>query len=101
MQLDGAISSIDTPAQIMKIVDDKIDLIVDGGFRKGSDIIKAICLGAKAVMIGRPYVYGLAVAGTSGVEKVIVDLIGDLRISMLNAGMSNVSEADESYIIKG
>lgn len=100
-QLDGVISSMDALRQIKEVVGDQIDLILDGGIRSGSDILKALCLGAKAVMIGRPYVYGLAVAGSSGVEKVIRDLQDDLKISMLNSGMSRIEDADESYLFSG
>ena len=74
--------------------------LFNGGIRTGSDIIKALCLGANAVMIGRPYIYALVVAGSNGVQKVIVDLLNDLRISMLNAGIQSIEQMDESYVTR-
>lgn len=99
-QVDGGISTIDALMSIRQVTEGKMDLIVDGGIRTGSDIIKALCLGANAVMIGRPYIYALVVAGSNGVQKVIVDLLNDLRISMLNAGIQSIEQMDESYVTR-
>ncbi len=97
-QLDGAISSISALGPVSNVVKGEIPLLVDGGIRSGSDILKALCLGADAVLIGRLYVYALAVAGAEGVEKALIGLFEDLRISMLNSGVSSIAEADNSYV---
>ncbi|AKA48611.1 hypothetical protein IX51_05305 [uncultured archaeon] len=97
-QLDGAISSISALGTINRATKGEITILLDGGIRSGSDILKALCLGADAVLIGRLYVYALSVAGSKGVEKALVDLLSDLQISMLNSGISSVKEADPSYI---
>ena len=70
-QVDGCVASLDMLKDINTAVGDKIDLLFDSGIRCGADIAKALALGAKAVMVGRPYVYGLAFGGQAGVEHVL------------------------------
>lgn len=97
-QLDGAVSSLSALKLVSEVTRGEVPLIMDGGIRSGSDVIKALCLGAKAVMVGRLYVYALSVAGSTGIVKALNDLFEDIRISMLNAGIPSVKEADESFI---
>ncbi len=70
-QIDGCIASLDMLREISEAVGDKLDILFDSGIRCGADIVKALALGAKAVMVGRPYVYGLAFGGQAGVEHVL------------------------------
>ncbi len=70
-QLDGAPATLDALPAIARRVGDRAEVLLDGGIRRGSDVVKALCLGAKAVGIGRPYLYGMAVRGPAGVEHVL------------------------------
>lgn len=71
---------------------------MDSGIRGGADIFKALALGAKAVCIGRPYVYGLAVAGETGVKEILQNMMTDFDLTMGLAGCSNVSEINRENI---
>ena len=70
-QVDGAIASLDALPAIAKAVGDRVEVLFDGGVRTGADVVKALALGARAVLIGRPYVYGLGLAGEAGVRHVL------------------------------
>ena len=74
-QVDGGISSLDALPGIVEAVDGKLEVLMDSGVRTGADIIKALCLGAKGVLIGRPYVYGLAVGGKEGARDVMKGIL--------------------------
>jgi lactate 2-monooxygenase len=94
-QLDGAISSIDALAEIgadEKIKSSNLTLLFDSGIRTGSDVLKALALGAKAVLIGRPYVYGLAMGGEEGVKHVLNCMLADTDSSLANLGKKSISE---------
>lgn len=73
-------------------------VLFDSGIRTGSDIIKALCLGAKAVLISRPIVYGFAIDGREGARQVIKNLLADLWLTMATAGIRNVAECNRSQI---
>lgn len=70
-QLDGAVGSLEVLPEIVEAVGDQITVLFDSGIRTGVDIIKALCLGAKAVLIGRPFVYGLGIGGKLGARDVV------------------------------
>lgn len=94
-QLDGAISSLDALAEIgadVKVKDSGLTLLFDSGIRTGSDVLKAMALGAKAVLVGRPYVYGLAMGGQEGVLHVLRCLLADTDNSLANLGKKSISE---------
>jgi isopentenyl diphosphate isomerase/L-lactate dehydrogenase-like FMN-dependent dehydrogenase len=94
-QLNGAISSLDALAEIgsdRKVRDSGLTVLFDSGIRTGSDVLKAIALGAKAVLIGRPYVYGLAMGGQEGVEHVLKCLLADTDNSLANLGKKSLTE---------
>jgi lactate 2-monooxygenase len=74
-QLDGAIGSLEVLPEIVDAVGDKLTVLVDSGFRTGVDVIKALCLGAKGVIIGRPWVWGLAIGGKQGAKEVLQGLL--------------------------
>ena len=73
-------------------------VLVDGGFRRGTDILKAMSLGADAVCIGRPYIWGMAAFGQAGVERVLDILRAELRIAMQLHGVPSLAEIDRSFV---
>jgi lactate 2-monooxygenase len=91
-QVDGAIGSFDALPAIVQTVQDRIPVLLDSGVRSGADILKALALGAKAVCIGRPYVYGLALAGADGVKEVLSNLLADFELNMALSGCASVDE---------
>jgi L-lactate dehydrogenase (cytochrome) len=91
-QLDQMLSPMDVLEESRQRVGDSIELFVDSGIRRGSDIAKALALGADACSIGRPYLYGLAAAGSAGVSRVIDILAEELRRTMTLLGVSSVDE---------
>lgn len=91
-QIDGAIGSFDALPRIIDEVNGKIPVLFDSGIRGGSDILKAMALGAAAVCVGRPYVYGLAVAGQRGVYEVFRNLIAEFDIALGLSGHAHVSD---------
>lgn len=97
-QLDGAIASLDALAEIVAAVDGKAEVLVDGGIRRGTDILKALALGAKAVLIGRPILWGLAVSGQAGVSHVISLLQQELSVAMALCGCTQLQDIDSSLV---
>ena len=93
-QLDTSISTIDALLDIMSAIghQQQIDVYVDGGVRRGTDIVKAIALGAKAVLIGRPILWGLAVDGEEGVKNVLNILKEEFRVAMMLCGCRIVTD---------
>lgn len=98
-QLDGAIATIDAIADIAAAVSDRAEVLMDGGIRRGTDILKALALGAKAVLIGRPVLWGLAVAGETGVQHVIEILRDELSLAMALSGCAKLPDIDRSLVI--
>jgi 4-hydroxymandelate oxidase len=90
-QLDGAIASIDALPEIAAQVDGRVPLLLDGGVRRGTDIIKALARGAAAVLVGRPTLWGLALAGASGVEAVLERIAHELDVAMALCGCPDVA----------
>jgi len=97
-QLDGVSATLRALPEIVKAVNGHIEVMVDGGVRRGGDIAKAICLGARAVLIGRAYAYGLAAAGENGVSKALAILRADLERTMRLLGCSSIGELNRSYV---
>ncbi|KAL1623655.1 hypothetical protein SLS56_008176 [Neofusicoccum ribis] len=97
-QLDGAIGSLTMLPEVVDAVGDKLTVLFDSGARTGVDIIKALSLGAKAVCIGRPWVYGLGIAGKAGARDVMKGILADLDQSMGLAGIKNIEGCDRSII---
>jgi len=91
-QVDGAIASLDALPGIVDVVQRRIPVLLDSGIRGGADVFKAIALGATAVLLGRPYVYGLAIAGERGVREVLRNVRAEFDLTMGLAGCRNVSE---------
>jgi L-lactate dehydrogenase (cytochrome) len=97
-QLDGVAPSIRALPEVVAAVRGQIEILVDGGIRRGSDIVKALCLGAQAVLIGRAYAYGLAAAGEPGVARAIEILRADVIRTMKLLGCESVRALDRSYL---
>lgn len=100
-QLDGVIASIDALPEVVEQVAGRLDVLVDGGIRRGTDVIKALALGAKAVLIGRPYVWGLASAGETGVRQVLDLLRDEIDCAMAQLGRPNIAAIDRSVLARG
>ncbi|HTA38251.1 MAG TPA: alpha-hydroxy acid oxidase, partial [Candidatus Acidoferrales bacterium] len=97
-QLDGVSSTLRALPEIVGAANGRVEVLLDGGIRRGSDIVKALCLGARAVLVGRAYAYGLGAAGGAGVAKAI-DILraGTVRTLQL-LGCRDVGELDGSYV---
>ena len=100
-QVDGAIASIDALPGIVESVGDEVPVLLDSGIRCGADVFKALALGARAVLVGRPYVYGLALAGEQGVRQVIRDLRADFDLTMGLAGCRSTAEIRQARLARG
>lgn len=98
-QLDTAPATIDVLDAIVQAVGDRADVILDGGIRRGTDIVKALALGARAVGIGRPYLYGLAAAGEAGVARAIAILAEELRRAMALMGCADLAAIGREQVL--
>ncbi|WP_417318389.1 alpha-hydroxy acid oxidase [Erythrobacter aureus] len=99
-QLDGAISSVAALPAIAAAVGSQCEVFLDGGIRRGSDIVKALALGAKGCFIGRPYLYGLGAAGRPGVDKAMEIMTTETRRALALLGCPAIREIDETMVIK-
>ncbi len=97
-QLDTVSATIEALPLITERVAGRIPVLVDGGIRRGTDVLKALAMGATAVLIGRPYVYGLAVGGADGVSRVIDILRGEFEVAMALTGRPTISSIDKSVL---
>jgi isopentenyl diphosphate isomerase/L-lactate dehydrogenase-like FMN-dependent dehydrogenase len=97
-QLDGVPASLRALPEVVKAVNGQIEVLMDGGVRRGTDIAKAIALGARAVLCGRAYAYGLAAAGEAGVDRAIEILRTDLDRTLRLLGCPSVAALDRSYV---
>jgi isopentenyl diphosphate isomerase/L-lactate dehydrogenase-like FMN-dependent dehydrogenase len=97
-QLDGVQATLRAMPEIIAAVDGQIEVLMDGGIRRGADIVKALCLGARAVLCGRAYAYGLAAAGEAGVARAIEILRTDLERTLRLLGCPSIAALDRSYI---
>jgi lactate 2-monooxygenase len=92
-QVDGAIASLDALTDIAPAVDGRLKLLLDSGVRTGADVLKALALGADAVLIGRPHVYGLALDGRRGARDAVANIVADLDLTLGLSGLTSVAEA--------
>jgi len=97
-QLDGVSPSIRALPEVVAAVNGQIEVLMDGGVRRGTDVVKAVCLGARAVLCGRAYAYGLAAAGEAGVARALEILRTDLERTLKLLGCPSVSALDRSYV---
>jgi isopentenyl diphosphate isomerase/L-lactate dehydrogenase-like FMN-dependent dehydrogenase len=91
-QVDGAIASLDALPAIVSAVGERVPVLLDSGIRGGADVFKALALGARAVLIGRPYCYGLAIAGEAGVREVIQNFVADLDLTLALTGHARLAD---------
>jgi 4-hydroxymandelate oxidase len=96
--LDTAAATIDALPAVVEKVEGRVPVLLDGGVRRGTDVLKALARGASAVMIGRPFLYGLGVAGADGVERVVTILRQELEIGMALTGRSSLAALDRSVL---
>ena len=97
-QLDSVAATLDVLPEIVTAVHGQVEVLLDSGIRRGSDIIKALCLGARAVLIGRAYAYGLSAAGEAGVARAIEILREDLERTLKLIGCQSTAALDRSYV---
>lgn len=97
-QLDGVAASVRALPEVIAAVGDRIDVLVDGGIRRGGDVVKALCLGARAVLVGRAYAWGLGAAGGPGVARAIEILRADLVRTMRLLGCRSVADLNRSFV---
>lgn len=91
-QVDGGIAALDALPEIVKAVGDQMPVLFDSGIRRGADVVKALALGARAVLIGRLYIWGLAVAGEAGVRDAVQNLLADFDLTMALSGFASPKE---------
>jgi 4-hydroxymandelate oxidase len=96
--LDTVPATIEALPPVVDRVAGRIPVLVDGGIRRGTDVLKALAHGAAAVLIGRPYLYGLAVAGEAGVARVVSILRAELEMAMALTGRPSLAEIDRSVL---
>jgi isopentenyl diphosphate isomerase/L-lactate dehydrogenase-like FMN-dependent dehydrogenase len=97
-QLDSVAPTLRVLAEVLTAVGGQVEVLVDGGIRRGSDIAKALCLGARAVLAGRAYAYGLGAAGSAGVARAIEILRTDLIRTLKLLGCASIAELDRSFV---
>jgi isopentenyl diphosphate isomerase/L-lactate dehydrogenase-like FMN-dependent dehydrogenase len=97
-QLDGVPATIEALPAVVDAVAGRAEVFLDGGVRRGTDVLKALALGARAVLIGRPYLFGLAAGGQAGVEKVLDLLRIELDRAMALSGCATVQDVDRRLV---
>jgi isopentenyl diphosphate isomerase/L-lactate dehydrogenase-like FMN-dependent dehydrogenase len=97
-QVDGAIASLDALVDVRAELGEDATVLMDGGIRSGADVLKALAIGADAVLLGRPYVYGLAVGGEAGVAAVIRQLAAETDLTLALAGGRSARDLDRSFV---
>ncbi|MCD6058903.1 MAG: glycolate oxidase [Thermomicrobiales bacterium] len=98
-QLDSAVATLDALPAVVDAIAGRVEVLVDGGARRGTDILKALALGARAVLIGRPIHWGLAVAGEAGVRHVLELLRAELALDLMLCGLASPAEVDRSLLV--
>jgi isopentenyl diphosphate isomerase/L-lactate dehydrogenase-like FMN-dependent dehydrogenase len=99
-QVDGGIAALDALPGVVEAVGSRVPVLFDSGIRRGSDVIKALALGARAVLLGRPYAYGLSVRGEDGVRDVLRNLLAELDVTMSLAGFASTDALDRGVLAR-
>jgi isopentenyl diphosphate isomerase/L-lactate dehydrogenase-like FMN-dependent dehydrogenase len=92
--------TLDVLPEVVDAVGSKIPVFVDGGFRRGSDVFKALAIGARAVGIGRPYIWGLTAFGQSGVERVLQMMRDELIMTMRGCGVASLQQLTRTFVLR-
>ncbi len=96
-QVDGAVAALDALVEVRDALPEAV-LLMDGGIRCAADVLKAMALGADAVLLGRPYAYALAVGGRRGVEVLIENLLAEIDLNLALAGATTIRDLDRSWL---
>jgi lactate 2-monooxygenase len=99
-QVDGAIAALDALPGVVDAVGTRTEVLFDSGIRRGSDVFKALALGARCVLLGRPYCYGLALGGEAGVREVLRNLLADMELTLGLAGCRSYAEVARENVVK-
>jgi isopentenyl diphosphate isomerase/L-lactate dehydrogenase-like FMN-dependent dehydrogenase len=99
-QLDGVTASIDALSEVVEAVEGRIEVLVDGGVRRGTDVVKALALGSLAVLIGRPFLWGLAVGGERGVRHVFELLREELALALAQVGCPSPAAVTRAHVAR-
>jgi isopentenyl diphosphate isomerase/L-lactate dehydrogenase-like FMN-dependent dehydrogenase len=99
-QVDGAVAALDALPRVVEAVRDRAIVVFDSGIRRGADVVKALALGARCVMLGRPYAYGLAAGGEAGVRDVLLNLLADLDLTLALTGCASVGELSPAHLVR-
>jgi isopentenyl diphosphate isomerase/L-lactate dehydrogenase-like FMN-dependent dehydrogenase len=99
-QVDGARAALDSLDEIAQAIGGRMPILFDSGIRGGAGIFKALALGAAAVCVGRPYVYGLALAGEAGVRAVLRNMVADFDLTMATAGCASIAEVNRDMLVR-
>jgi L-lactate dehydrogenase (cytochrome) len=97
-QVDGAIAALDALPDVVATVPDDYPVLFDSGIRTGADVVKALALGARAVLVGRPYVWGLGVAGEAGVRQVLRSLLAEVDLTMGLSGLTALDQVTDEVL---
>ena len=97
-QLDTTPATIDVLAEVVDAVQQRIEVLLDGGIRRGTDVVKALALGARAVLVGRPVVWALAAAGEAGVRQALEMIADETRIALALSGCARPADATEALV---
>jgi L-lactate dehydrogenase (cytochrome) len=100
-QLDGASATVEALPEIVDAVGHRMEVLLDGGVRRGADVVRALALGARAVMVGRPYLYGLAAGGPAGVRRALEILMGEVDHALALVGVPRVGDLDRTIVRRG
>jgi 4-hydroxymandelate oxidase len=99
-QLDGAVAGADALPEVVAAADGRVPVLVDGGVRRGTDVVKALCMGAGGVLVGRPVLWGLAAGGADGVRQVLVGLQEELVRAMALCGATRLAELTPDLVAR-
>ena len=97
-QLDGVAASLDALPEVVEAAGDRAEILLDGGVRRGTDVVKALALGARAVLVGRAALYGLAVAGAEGVERVLTLLREEVDLALALCGCASPADVTRAHV---
>jgi len=98
--VDGAVAALDALPRVADVVGDRLEVYFDSGIRRGSDILKAIALGARAVLVGRPYCHGLAIDGADGAQTVMLNLLSELDLTLGLCGCASIEEMTRDRLLR-